>query len=126
MGLQTPLAQVRGLGSAKEGTEHWWLQRLTGLALVPLTIWFVVSIACLAGADHNNVVEWLSSPMVAVFVILFLGVGFYHLKIGVQVVIEDYIHSHWIKAGSLITVTFFCSVVGLASVLAVLKLAVGG
>ncbi len=126
MGLQTPLAQVRGLGSAKEGTEHWWLQRLTGLALVPLTIWFVVSIVCLAGADHNNVVEWLSSPMVAVFVILFLGVGFYHLKIGVQVVIEDYIHSHWIKAGSLITVTFFCSVVGLASVLAVLKLAVGG
>ena len=126
MGLQTPLGQVRGLGSAKEGTNHWWLQRLTGLALVPLTIWFVASIASLAGADHRDVVEWLSSPIVAVFVILFLGVGFYHLKIGVQVVIEDYIHSPWIKIGSGITATFFCSVVGLASVLAVLKLAVGG
>jgi len=126
MGLQTPLGQVRGLGSAKEGTEHFWHQRITGLALVPLTIWFAVSIACLAGADHNAVIDWLASPMVAVLVILFLGVGFYHLKIGVQVVIEDYIHSPWFKTGSLIGVSFFCSVVGLASVLAVLKIAVGG
>lgn len=126
MSLQTPLGQVRGLGSAKEGTDHWWLQRLTGLALVPLTIWFVVSIAALAGADHGHVAEWLSSPFVAVFVILVVGVGFYHLKIGVQVVVEDYVHTPWVKTGTLISVTFFCFVVGLASVLAVLKLAIGG
>lgn len=126
MGMQTPLGQVRGLGSAKEGTNLWWLQRVTGLALVPLMIWFVVSLAALAGADHRHVVEWLSSPFVAVFIILLLGVGFYHLKIGVQVVIEDYIHTPWLKTGALLGVTFACFVLGLASILAVLKLAVGG
>lgn len=126
MALRTPLGQVRGLGSAKEGTHHWWLQRLTGLALVPLTIWFVASLAALAGADHGHVVDWLSSPFVAVFVILVVGVGFYHLKIGVQVVIEDYIHTPLLKIGSLIGVSFICFVLGLACVLAVLKIAVGG
>lgn len=126
MGMQTPLGQVRGLGSAKEGTNLWWLQRVTGLALVPLMIWFVVSLAALAGADHRHVVEWLSSPFVAVFIILLLGVGFYHLKIGVQVVIEDYIHTPLLKTGALLGVTSACFVLGLASILAVLKLAVGG
>lgn len=99
MGLRTALGQVRGLGSAKEGTEHFWIQRLTALALLPLMIWFVASIACLAGADHAQVVEWLSSPFAAVFMILMIGTGFYHLKLGVQVVIEDYIHSTWFKTG---------------------------
>jgi succinate dehydrogenase / fumarate reductase, membrane anchor subunit len=126
MGLRTPLGQVRGLGSAKEGTGHFWIQRLTALALLPLMIWFVASIACLAGADHAQVVEWLSSPFAAVFMILMIGTGFYHLKLGIQVVIEDYIHSAWFKTGSLIGVTFICIVLGLACILAVLKLAVGG
>ncbi|HIF09766.1 MAG TPA: succinate dehydrogenase, hydrophobic membrane anchor protein [Sneathiellales bacterium] len=126
MGLRTPLGQVRGLGSAKEGTNHFWLQRLTAIALIPLSVWFVASITCLAGADHNQVVDWLSSPITSVCMILMLGTTFFHLKLGVQVVIEDYVHSPWAKTGALIGVTFFCFVLGLASILAVLKLAVGG
>jgi len=126
MGFQTPLGQVRGLGSAKEGTEHFWIQRLTGLALVPLSFWFVSSISYLAGADHSQVAEWLSSPITAVFMILTVGTTFYHLKLGVQVVVEDYVHTPWLKTGTLIGVTFSCFVLGLACILAVLKLAVGG
>ena len=126
MGMQTPLGQVRGLGSAKQGTDHFWHQRLTALALIPLSIWFVASIASLAGADHTHVVEWLSSPLAAVLMILMVGTTFYHLKLGVQTVIEDYVHTTWLKTGALICVTFFCFVLGLACILAVLKLAVGG
>lgn len=126
MTMQTPLGRVRGLGSAKEGVAHWWAQRVTSVALVPLSIWFIVSLVRLAGADHLTVAEWLADPLVAVLMILFLGVTFYHLNLGARVVIEDYVHARWTKTGLLMAVQFGCFIVGGISILAVLKLAVGG
>ena len=87
--MRTPLGRVRGLGSAKEGTNHFWEQRLTAIALVPLGIWLALSIAQLSGAGWQEVVAWLSHPLSGIAMILFLGVGFFHFKLGLQVVIED-------------------------------------
>ena len=94
MTLQTPLAKVRHLGAAKEGANHWWWQRLTAILLVPLSLWFVGSLwsIVVGGADRDALVDWLSGPVAAVLMLLFLGATFYHLKLGLQVVIEDYVH----------------------------------
>ena len=94
MALQTPLAKVRHLGSAKEGVNHWWWQRLTAILLVPLSLWFVGSLWSIVagGADRDAFADWLSGPVAAVLMLLFLGATFYHLKLGLQVVIEDYVH----------------------------------
>jgi succinate dehydrogenase / fumarate reductase membrane anchor subunit len=125
MSLRTPLGRVRGLGSAKDGTHHWWMQRVTAVALVPLTIWFVASLVALVGADYDTVVAWIGQPVVAVLLILFLFTGFYHLKLGLQVVIEDYVHSEGAKVACQMAVTFGCILVGALSLFAVLKIAFG-
>ncbi len=122
MDLRTPLARVRGLGSAGNGTSHFWLQRLTSLALVPLTVWFVASLVRLAGADHGAVSAWLASPLAATCMILFLATGLYHFKLGADIVIEDYVHTEWMKITLLIFTTFASAVVALAAILAVLKI----
>lgn len=124
--LRSPLARVTGLGSAKDGTRHWWMQRVTAIALVPLTVWFVVSLAALTGADHARVTEWLGAPLPALLMILFLVTSLYHLKLGIQVVIEDYVHTKWLEIALLLLNTFACILVGAASVLAVLSLLFGG
>src|SRR5881396_2976088 len=90
--LATPLARVRGLGSAKEGVQHWWMQRLTAVALVPLTLWFVISAIELTGADQSRVRDWLHRPADAILMALFIVATFQHLLLGIQVVIEDYVH----------------------------------
>ena len=126
MSMRTPLGKVRGLGSAKEGTEHWWMQRLTAIALVPLTIWFVVSLVALIDAGHATMVAWIQNPFSAALLVLFLGTGFYHLKLGVQVVIEDYVHAEGLKTASLVALTFACWLVALVSIISVLKIAFGG
>lgn len=123
--MRTPLGRIRGLGSAKEGTSHWWAQRVTALALVPLAVWFTASLVMLTGAGHLAVSEWLASPLVAVLMLAFLGTALYHLALGSQVVIEDYVQSAWLKTGMLLCVQFGCVLIGLASGLAVLRLAVG-
>ena len=125
MTMRTPLGRIRGLGSAKEGTGHWWAQRVTSVALVPLAVWFTASLVMLTGAGHLAVSEWLASPVVAVLMLAFLGTALYHLALGGQVVIEDYVHSAWLKTGMLLCVQFGCVLIGLASGLAVLRLAVG-
>ena len=125
MSLRTPLGRVRGLGSAKDGTHHWWMQRVTAVALVPLTVWFVASLVALVGADYDTVVAWIGQPVVAVLLILFLFTGFWHLKLGLQVVIEDYVHSEGAKVASQMAVTFGCILVGALSLFAVLKIAFG-
>lgn len=125
MSLRTPIGRVRGLGSAKDGTHHWWLQRLTAVALVPLTVWFVASIVGLAGADYDTVVTWIGQPVVAVVLILFLFTSFYHLKLGLQVVVEDYVHNEGVKMAVQIAITFGCILVGALSIFAVLKIAFG-
>lgn len=124
--LRTPLARVNGLGAAKDGTNHFWMQRVTAVALIPLCIWFVASIVSLVGASYETVADWLSAPLPALLMILFLGTGFYHLKLGMQVVIEDYVHTEWVKIACLLLNYFFCIALGLAAVMSVLALFVGG
>ena len=125
MSLRTPLAAARGLGSAKEGVDHWWKQRLTAIALVPLLLWFGFSVALLGTADYYTVVGWLAHPVNAGLMILVLATGLWHGAIGLQVVIEDYIATEWKKITVLLLVKFAAVVLALAGILAVLRIALG-
>lgn len=125
MSQRTALGKVRGLGSAKDGTHHWWVQRLTSVALVPLTLWFVASVVSLVGADHATVAAWVASPVAAVLLVLLIAVTFHHAQLGLQVVIEDYVHTEALKIAGIILVKFAAAVLGLASILAVVKVALG-
>jgi len=124
--LRTPLARARGLGSAKGGTHHFWLQRLTAIALVPLTVWFALSIASLATVDLPAVLAWMKSPLSALLMLCFLIAGFWHMKLGLQVVIEDYVHTEWRKVTCLILNNLISLFLALAATLAVLKMLLGG
>jgi succinate dehydrogenase membrane anchor subunit len=126
MSYRTPIGRARGLGSAKDGTAHWWAQRLTALALVPLVLWFVISVVRLVGAGRGAVLDWLSSPVAAGLMILLIGATFHHAQLGVQVVIEDYIHNEAIKIASIILVKFAAFVLALAGILSVLAILFGG
>ncbi len=121
--LRSPLGRAIGLGSAKEGVQHWWMQRLTAIVLVPLVLWLVISVVTLAGADRQAIVAWLHNPMPAVLMIVLLVAIFYHTALGLQVVIEDYIHSEAWKLTALIVMRLLCLVFVVRGVLAVLKLA---
>lgn len=126
MSLRTDLARVRGLGSAKSGTGHWLAQRLSALALVPLMLWLVVSLVTLAGAEHAAVVAWLGNPLVAVLMVLMIAAGFHHAQLGMQVVIEDYVHTEWLKVASIVLVRFAAAALGVAAAFSVLKIAFSG
>lgn len=123
--MRTPLGKVRGLGSAKEGTDHFWKQRLTAVANVPLILFFVWLVVSLNGAPHAEVAATLSNPAVALVMLAVIASVCLHMKLGMQVVIEDYIHGEGLKIGLIILNTFFCISIGLASAFAVLKLAFG-
>ena len=122
--LRSPLGSVRGLGSAKDGTHHWWLQRVTAIALVPLTIWFLASLVVLSGASYEVFAAWVGQPLVAVLLGLFVGVGFWHLKLGAQVVIEDYIHAESTKIIVSMVVNFATVLLGAAAIFSILKIAI--
>ncbi|WP_119418240.1 succinate dehydrogenase, hydrophobic membrane anchor protein [Desertibaculum subflavum] len=122
---RSPLARVRGLGAAKTGTEHFWLQRVTAVGLIPLVILFVIYLLGLVGADLATVKATLGRPVPATITILLLVAAFWHAKLGIQVIIEDYVHHEGTKLASLLLLSFACIAIGLASVLAVLKLALG-
>jgi succinate dehydrogenase / fumarate reductase membrane anchor subunit len=124
--MRTPLGRVRGLGSAKEGTDHFWRQRITAVANVPLTIFFVLLIIVLAGSGYKTVAATLSSPAIAILLLLAILSVVAHMKIGMQVIIEDYVHTESTKMLLVMANTFFCVIVGLASAFAILKLAFGG
>jgi succinate dehydrogenase / fumarate reductase membrane anchor subunit len=124
--LRSDLARVRGLGSAKDGVHHWWVQRLSAVALVPLGIWFVVSAITLAGVSLDGFRTWLNTGANVFLMILFVATLFYHLKLGLQVVIEDYVHREKAKVVSLMINTFANIFVGAFSVFALLKVAFGG
>ncbi len=126
MSLRTPLGEVRGLGSAKEGVGHFWHQRMTAVALVPLTIWFLITVIGLVGADYATASEALGQPLLAIPLLLLIGAGFYHMKLGLQVVIEDYVTNEGSKIALLMLNTFFAVAIGLACVYAVLKLSFAG
>ena len=125
MSLRSPLSQARGLGSAKEGVGHWWVQRLTAIALIPLSLWFVVSVARFPLLDHATMVAWIKAPLVAVALAMFFVAMIYHATLGVQVVIEDYVGNEGTKLVSIVLVKFALYAIAATSVFAVLKIAFG-
>ncbi len=124
--LVTDLARARGLGASHTGTEHWWAQRLTSIALVPLSLWFIFSLVRLAGADYATVKTWLSQPLSATLAILLVAITFHHAAAGMEVIFEDYIHTKPAKLVTIIVVKFAAVVGAVICILSVLKLALGG
>lgn len=125
MKFRAPLARARGLGSAKSGTHHWWMQRLTAVALVPLSLWFVASLITLVTADHATVVAWLHSPLVAILCCALIVAIFYHGQLGLQVVVEDYVHTESLKLVSIVVAGFLSLLMAGACLFAVLSIAFG-
>ena len=123
--LRTPLSKVKGLGSAKEGTGHFWHQRLTAIALIPLMLWLCFSLASLPAMSHDSILAWLSSPLSAVLMILALISIFLHAALGLQVVIEDYVGNRAVKTAAIIAVKFVCVILAVSGIFAVLKIAFG-
>lgn len=121
--MRSDLGRVRGLGTAKEGVHHWWMQRLTAIALIPLTLWFIISIATLNNASYTETVNWLSIPLVSIFMILLVSATLYHALLGVQVVVEDYIHQEGFKFLLLIGLKFIFLVLGVVAIFSLLKIA---
>jgi len=125
MTMRSTIARVRGLGSAKHGTEHWWAQRVTAVALIPLTLWFAASLIAMAGAEWETAYLWIASPAGAVPMILFLLAGLWHGKLGLQVVIEDYIHAEGVKVALLMLLSLATVALGVAGIFAVCKISFG-
>ena len=125
MSLRTPLGNVLGRGSAKEGVHHWWMQRLTSVALIPLTVWMVVSLFALPSLDYATVAAWISHGWTALLLSLFIAVAAWHSRLGVQVIVEDYAHGGT-KTLLLILSSFAHALVAVASIFATLRIAFGG
>ena len=123
---RTPLSVARGLGSSKGGLGHWWKQRITAIALVPLTVWFVVSVIALAGQDRAHVLNWLHSPLHSLVFSLFLIVSLYHANLGLQKIYEDYVQVRWLQLSSGIATEFAAVLLGFAGVFALLRQVFGG
>ena len=123
---RTPLARARGLGSAKDGVGHWWAQRLTAIALIPLVVWFAISLVMLSGADYAVVRAWIGSPLVMMLLGLTIAVGLHHAQLGMQVVIEDYVGGDGWKLALIVIVKFIAVLFGLGAIVAILRIGFGG
>jgi succinate dehydrogenase membrane anchor subunit len=126
MSLRSPLGRVLGTGAARSGVHHWWVQRLTSVALVPLSIWFVVSLLALPALDHATVSAWMGESWTALLLMLFVLLATWHSQLGVRVVVEDYVHTAGLKSVILVSVTFAHVLLGAAGVFAVLRVTLGG
>jgi succinate dehydrogenase membrane anchor subunit len=124
--LRTPLRRVLGAGSAKGGVHHWWQQRLTAVALVPLTVWFAVSLLALPALDHATVSAWMGQSWTALLLILLVVVAAWHSQLGVRVIVEDYVPAPGARTVTLTLLSFLHALLAAAGVLAVLKVALGG
>lgn len=126
MKFRSPLSKAIGLGSAKHGFSHWWLQRLSAIALIPLTLWFVYSVVSLVGQDYVAVTEWVANPVQATLLLLFVLTSLFHAQTGLQVVIEDYVHTTWLNLLMLLVVKFLSVVMAVIAIISVLKVVLGG
>ena len=125
MDYRTPIARARGLGSAKDGTHHWWMQRITAIALVPLTVWLVGSLVAIGTADFEQTVHWIRSPAVSIALLLSVAALFHHAQLGLQIVIEDYVHAEWKKIAALIAIKLLAIAIAATAAFSVLKIAFG-
>lgn len=121
--MRTPLSRAIGLGSAHDEVQHWWTQRLSAIALVPLMLWFIVAIIAHTGADYTTFVTWMRNPVTSILMTLLLIALFYHAALGLQVIVEDYVHSG-AKFVAVIAVRLGCFALGVAGILATLRIAV--
>jgi succinate dehydrogenase / fumarate reductase membrane anchor subunit len=120
--MRSPLGRARGLGSAKAGAAHWWAQRITSIALVPLTLWFLCAMIRMIGATRDDVVFWMAGPLPIVLMIALVIATFHHLQAGVQVVIEDYVTNDALRVGSILLVRGLALLLALACIISVLRL----
>lgn len=125
MSLRSPLGRVLGAGSAKDGTSHWWAQRVSAVALIPLTLWFLFSLLLLPELDYVTVRTWLAVPMSSFFAVLLVAVLTYHSYLGTAVVVEDYVHTHGTKLLLMLSLRFAYVLCGGASIFAILRIAFG-
>jgi succinate dehydrogenase / fumarate reductase membrane anchor subunit len=125
MSLRSPLGRVLGRGAARNGVRHWWQQRLTSIALVPLALWFAVSLLSLPSFGHGTLVAWMSQSWTALLLILLVLIAAWHSQLGVRVVVEDYVHDAGVRTLTLVVIGFAHVLLASAGVFAVLKVAFG-
>ena len=126
MGYRTPIAKVRGLGTARSGLQHWKMQRLTAISNLLLVLWFVFSAMALSGSGYDEVRAWLASPITTSLMVLLIISTFYHARLGLQVVVEDYVHHEGARIASLVAIALLVLALAVACIVAVLRVAVGG
>lgn len=126
MNFQTPLAKVRGLGSAKEGTGHFWMQRITAISLIPLSFWMVAFTQHLFNSPHEQIIAWLAEPLNTTVAIAWAIASFYHAALGLQVVIEDYIHTEWIKLSIIVLMKLTFFFFAIAAIVALFRISLMG
>jgi succinate dehydrogenase / fumarate reductase membrane anchor subunit len=126
MAYRTPIAKVRGLGAARSGLHHWKMQRLTAISNLLLVLWFVFSAMALSGSGYDEVRAWLASPVTASLMVLLIISTFYHARLGLQVVVEDYVHHEGARIASLVAIALIVLALAVACIVAVLSVAIGG
>jgi len=124
--MRSALGRARGLGSAKDGVHHWWIERLSAIALIPLTLWFVIAVISVAGADYDTFVAWMGKPWNAALMIMFISAAFLHGKMGMEVIIEDYVEPRCAQLTLRIFVNMMAFALGIFSIVSVLLIALGG
>ncbi|MGH8477571.1 MAG: succinate dehydrogenase, hydrophobic membrane anchor protein [Methylococcales bacterium] len=122
MQYRSPISKARGLGSAKQGFHHWWTQRITAVALIPLTLWFGISLVLVPGADYQTIVGWISSPWNTVLLIATIIAVFYHAILGLQVIIEDYVHGELVKIAAILATKLILILYALAALYATFRI----
>jgi succinate dehydrogenase / fumarate reductase membrane anchor subunit len=120
--LRSPLGRARGLGSARAGSKHWWAQRLTSVALVPLTLWFIWSMLHMTSASQGDIADWLASPVRLALILALIAATFHHLQLGLQVVIEDYVTQEGVKLAAVLAVKGVCILLALICAISALTL----
>ena len=126
MSLKSPLGQAKGLGSAKDGLHHWWAQRVTAIALIPLTVWFAFKVAVLSMSDYQTVLDCIGSPWSAALIVSLIVAAFYHAALGMQVIYEDYIGHKAVRIVAIMGTNLLLFLLGAAATIAVVKIALGG